>query len=331
MILNCTFPLTINLPNASRVMWCCPQSHVKFLPYITALKWLSICSVNEIMWELIATFCPTLEVFITIASDIGAVWWDPVMADQILLKSMNNLLCLSVSKNISITLINNMISACPQLLHLMIDGKCTSGVDWDSVPSQRIVETIQLPPQLVCFAISSNCSVFIDVDYTQCKHLKVLNIPLLSYSKSILSLSGCFQNFIQSRCDKKVLVLFHQYETSKILFPYNLHIDVSFVVNVIKQPILGELLQPTVILPQLLYQYEDNRLIEEIMKSLFIKSEIIYSTSSNIKELFVMHLKSICDNICYVTLIENAFNNELISNTLDPFIMQQPMWFKHLH
>ena len=127
------------------------------------------------------------------------------------------------------------------------------------------------------------------------------------------------------------MILFHQYETSKILFPYNLHIDVSFVVNVIKQPILGELLQPIVILPQLLYQYEDNRLIEEIMKSLFIKSEIIYSTSSNIKELFVMHLKSICDNICYITLIENAFNNELVSNTLDPFIMQQPMWFKHLH
>ena len=321
IIVDWSFPLTIDISNVSQIVWSYPQNHVKFLPYVSALKWLSICGMNEIMWDLIAVYCPTLEVLITINSNISAIWWDPININTLSLKTMTNLLVLSVSKNISFKLINNFILSCPQLSHLMIDAKCTSYVDWESRVLSKRIQTVVLPPNLICFGISSDCSKLINVDFRRCKQLKILNIPLLYYSSHAISISNSFKRFIQSKIASEIFIFFHQYETNNILSSYNSNIPMSSIVNILKQPVLGASLKPVVPLLQVTELFRDNCLVCDIMELLFHTSQIKFIKPNDIKATFIQYLTSKCNNTHYVKLIENACNSEVVTATLSPLFI----------
>ena len=313
------YNLDIDLSNVTQIQWCFPQGNLKIFNNLSALKWCSLCTMNESIWNLLTVYCPTLESLITACqySNSACFWWEYTHFDTLPLNVMNNLMILVISKSISIKLVPTLIKACPSLLHLMVDGRVTMETDIYMSSQQKMLRKLKLPSSLVSFGISAKCAVEVDVNFDKCRYLQLLNIPIITAFGNTMSISRIFQDFIECHNNNEVLISINQYELESALDVKNVDTCISKFKKSVLTPIIFQ--APfNVIISTIDASQIDDYLISKLLQHLFIKSKIRFIKSNDILTSFIDHLGTSRYTQKYVKLIKRASQTGFLSTNFQP-------------
>ena len=322
ILMDQMLPLYTNLSSVSQLHCCYPLSNGVILKRFDGLQWLTICCIDRCTWNLLSQCCPTLRALITKYSNKGAngIWWNDINSQKSL-KSLKYLKILVICKSISIKLLPHLLKACPSLVHLSVDGRVTYEIDWSTNIPQRIRQTVILPKQLVSFGISSHVLSVINIDFSLCTNLKFLNIPLLTFGQGINSISDVFCNFIECKNQSDTIVLFSCFETS---YHFNNQEEQTSLLEIqnrfSKTNLFGGSL--IIILNTFNELKNDNRLITNIIKTIFDENRIKFVETNNVKNTITDHLISNCDDEDYIQTMSKASNTGFILKQFTPLIVE---------
>ena len=319
-ILDVIYSIHLDLSNVHFLHWCYPRSNLPMIKNLRALKWCHVCSIDESIWNLLAEHCPTLEMLNTTPSRhiSDNNLWECISSRNLPSKTMSNLIILIVSRSVSIKLVSHLIVACPDLLHLMIDGMGTFDMDTSVNPPRRMKYKLLLPANLVSFSMSGNSSEETFVDFRQCCNLRLLNLPMLQFGVET-ALSQSFQNFLQFNDNNQVLIVFKHYQ---LLLPRCESNENSIIVQIKKS------LASTLKIIKLLHIVIVNekrfdtyiQFISNILNNVFSNNNVDFIKTKNIKTMFINHLIKTNAPDYYIQLITQASKSGFITDEFAPLI-----------
>ena len=313
------FSFDAELVNVTQLQWCYPSKNLFIIRNIAALKWCNLCVIDKAMWNLLAICCPTLESLVTACSHShGAAMWRASNSRIMSLNVMQNLLVLVIANNISTELICPVIEACPALLHLVIDSGMT--IDNTVYPPIVVSRHIVLPANIISFGISSQCAKDISVDFSNCRNIRLLNVPLLEFGSDVISISTIFRDFLRSNNENNVLIQFIQYQTRVVLCNQDRKASMIKIKNSLKTSI-KDTASFTIMFENNHHLSKDNYLISTILKNLFNENTLTFIEPDNIKETFITHLNQNCINKSYVQLLKRASSTGFVKYNFQPLVI----------
>ena len=312
----------INLANVTHLQCVYPLNNILILKTLNALKWVTITALNKYIWNILSKSCPTLSSLITINSLKRSIsdWCKDDDDAKNVLNTMNYLQILVICNTISIELVPYLLKASPSLVHFSVDGRVTINDDPIPYGRQTTLPIMAIPKNLIFLGISSNVASMVDIDFSHCDKLNVLNIPLLSSHNGSLKISKLFTNFIGSKNKNEILILFKKYKTTNFF----INLDEEKLIMEIRSNFCNSAIiktQMNIIMHKIHGLSKDNYLIRKILKSLFYENKLNFVDTKNINETIINYLTANGDNREYIELLDEATEIGYLCEQFKPLII----------